>query len=343
MVFILVVNTYATGVMEYETKVTVLTDITLSDHSALDKHFQTIIIPDITIAQWKERIKKKLIDIKCPIVWIMVGNAQTPWDEAFSATSQMKKLIMAIVAHAGRKLRQIIVGGVMPRPQQENLLEHEIREVNLAFQSAVKEAGKARNFLRKTKVMFVATQNLFLEKYTYFDFEKGQTQTKVRVIRPKDKNFVKDSCQLNPVGLYHLRSYILKVTGVLGPEVNSWSGMKSKSEPIGLQNDKKRAYLKAKRYAELGVDTDAPLSDGDETGLEDEEDRRPPIVIHVGHRHHQRRVLEPGQSSEVSSTTSDGRTDTRVVERRDPGPMFVQGRKVQSWDFNVDYDETEGL
>ena len=339
-VILIVVSTQRQGAMACEPSVTVLTDIQLSDHSALDKHFQTVTIPDITIAQWKEKIKSKQIQIKCPIVWLMVGNAQVPWDEAYSATSQMKKLILAIVAHSGRKLRQIVVGGAMPRPDGDNevLLGHEIRLLNLAFQSAVKEAGKARNFLRKTKVMYVATQNLFLENYTYFDFTTGSQVTKARVIRPIEKNFVPGTPLLNPVGLYHVRSYVLKITGVLGPDVNSWEGMKHRVEPPSLQKEKRKAYLKAKRYAETGhiEEEETPASDGDDTAAEDE--GGVPHVIHVQAGIHHRRVLEPGQSSVVSSTT-----DERSTSTSNDRPVYRRGRRVQPWDYNVDYDATEDV
>ena len=320
--------------------VTLLTDLPLADHTDLDKHIQMVMIPRITLMEWRDRLKNKLIQIKAENVWLAVGNSQISWNPDSSPCSQMKKLIFCVINSAGRKLKSIVVTSIIPRPDHEVLLEDDVRRVNIQFQDAVKEANKARNMLRKTKVLFIPTHKLFLENYRYFDFATAKVVTQTRIIKPHNKYFVTGTPQLNPVGLYHLRSYVLKRLHVLGDDVNSWVGVPLREEPPELQREKKAAWAKAQQFGEMDVQV-AVQSDSD-TELEDEEHLAPPHVIYVQPQGHTRQVLPPitqrrdEQSSEVSSTT----TSTRRPQVPN-NLVVIDGRRVQAWDHNVDFDETD--
>ena len=83
-----------------------------------------------------------LVKIKCDVVWIFVGGSDMPWNTQFSKENQVRKLIHAVIHHAGRKLKAVYISGVIPRPDKELAWDHDIKEFNAAINSVMRDMRK---------------------------------------------------------------------------------------------------------------------------------------------------------------------------------------------------------
>ena len=97
------------------------------------------------------------------MVWLMVGNSQLPLPCDLSAINQMRKLVMCVIGKAGRKLSKVVVGSVLPRPDQEVKLEQQVMDMNVSFNGAVKDLRRNQPLARN--VVYLPVHKLFLERY----------------------------------------------------------------------------------------------------------------------------------------------------------------------------------
>ena len=95
-----------------------LADVPMGDHSEFDKHFQLVINPGMKIVEWRKLFKNQGIRINCSVVWIMIGDSELPLSSEFGAQNQMKKLVKDLVNFCGRKIKKILIGAVLPRPDR---------------------------------------------------------------------------------------------------------------------------------------------------------------------------------------------------------------------------------
>ena len=152
---------------------------------------------------------------------------------------------------------------IIPKPNKEVELEQHIKDVNAGFYKAVREIKRFHPTAARTGVMPV--HRLFLERYEFFDFVTGRVIYLVRIIKPISRNFMAGTMDLNPVGLYHLRSYVLQELGLVS-NINTWDGMQTRAEPVEIQQEKRQAWLKAQGWAK-GEDEQEEQGD---TDVEDE-------------------------------------------------------------------------
>ena len=246
--------------------ITLITDIQLNDFSPMDKYFQTVCIPNCAMTQWQRMIRKREFQIKCELVWIMVGNSELPFPCDLSAINQMRKLIMCIIGKSSRKFAKIVVGSVLPRLDKEVQLEQQVMDMNLGFSAAVKDLR--RNQPLAKNVEWLPVHKLFLERYEFVDFGSGLITHQIRIRKPIDRYFVPGMAKLNPVGLAHLCSYVLQTLGIL-TGVNTWSGIPVRMEPREIQEEKCRAWLKAQGISTAQDVVGVDHGDSD-TDVEDE-------------------------------------------------------------------------
>ena len=268
MLPLLFADSMARIVRKQSQRVTVLTDIRFGDHSDLDRYFQVIYSPDTSLSAWKRMVKEDTITIKCNIVAILVGNSQVPFPPDVSVASQLKKLILAIW-ESHDKIRKVVVLTLLPRPDKECELEDPIKQANNSLYKAVREVRRFHVIARNTGVMPV--HRLFLERYEYFDMAMGRTAYLLRIIKPVTRNFVAGSADLNVLGLYHIRSYVLQELGILS-NVNTWDGIPNRWEPTHIQAAKRHAWLLAKQH----MDQEDWTVEDQDTDVEDE---RPEILV----------------------------------------------------------------
>ena len=271
-------------------KITVLTDVKLVDYTTLDQYFQVEYYGKVSLREWRNMLKNGLVKIKCDVVWVLTGASDLPWNHQFSRENQVRKLIHAIIHHAGRKLKAVYMSGVIPRPDKELALEHEIKDFNAAINSVVKDMRKNSSALKNTKLVYLAVQRLFLERFSYFDMNTGKDAVIVRILRPVDRYFGMDRKTLNNIGLYHLKSFFLVQIGILDRDSNSWTGMVKRKEPVDVREAKKEAFMKTQqgRFEEVehfDMDTDV------------EDDQAPPVFIQVKEGD-QRRVILRDEGAE---------------------------------------------
>ena len=286
-------------------RVTVLTDRNLADGSTVDKYFQYVSIPDITLGEWRRKLREGEIQFRCDTVWLMVGNTEVPLDPTMTAVSQMRKLVLCLVTNCHRKLKKICVTSVLPRPDREVMLEEHIKDINLGYVDAVKDLK--RNFSIARMVEWVPTHKLFLENFRFMDVGTGKKTTHVRIIKPVDRYFIPGTKDLNVVGLYHLKSYMLQHLKIL-EEVNVWSGMRTVDEPEEIQREKRTAWQRANHF-----DSVLPWMGQEDDGDTDVEDEGTvPHQLHMKCRY----VV-----SETSVTSSE--QDRRRVVRRGSGELGV--------------------
>ena len=202
-------------VVQGQQKVTVLTDVVLNDHSDYDKYFQFVYQPGAKILEWRNMLKDRDIRLKCDVVWIMIGQAELPIKGEFSLTNQMKKLVHDLTNYAGRKLRHIYIGVVLPRPDKEVEWENNIRDLNEGFALAARDLR--RHGQRTRNVTWMPLQHLVLERYKYFESNQGHVVSYLRIVKAVDRYFQKvgEEYKLNAVGLQHVRAYFLKAAGFL--------------------------------------------------------------------------------------------------------------------------------
>ena len=302
----------ARRVWESTQSVTLITDLQLMDHSSLDQYFQVVYWPNTSLAEWRALLKQKSIKFKCDFVWVMIGNTDIPWNEQLSVESQFKKLIQCIVKYAGRKIKRLYIGAILPRADKEVKYADNIRMVNAGINKAVRDLKRSNNTYRGTmSLCFVPVQKLFLERYTYFDLMCGQTTNMTRIIRPLDRYFVPGRSQLNACGLYHIRSYVLKIIGILPSESNAWDGIPRRREPIGVTNQKREAFLSAQK---------GEFVEADDADTDVEDDFPPPVVIDIPQRSRDRRVVVDTSSS----VEADQVLEQRICEHCSPDERCVQ-------------------
>ena len=246
-------------------------------------------------------LTEETIVVKCPIVAILVGNAQVPFPKELSIAGQFKKLILAIRQKLGHRIKKLVVLTCMPRLDKEVELEEEVKKVNNGIFCAVCEVKRHHQAARHTGVL--PMHRLFLERYEYFDFGMGRTAYQIRVIKPTTLFFQSGKVSLNSNGIYHLRSYVLQELGILSG-VNSWDGMSGKAEPVEIQESKRQAWLKT-RDAQLEMSQSAD----EDTDVEDEY----PIVV-------------------VPDSLSDGSAIAEIQSSSESGtlPVYVQGKRIVS-------------
>ena len=107
---------------------------------------------------------------------------------------------------------------------------------------------------------------LVLERFKYFDFGQGHVASHLRVAKPITRFFVADGDQfrLNNVGLYHIRSYLLQLVGLMSG-INTWDGIPMVMEPKEVQDQKRQAWLATQKAEPLVV-----VETESDTDLEDE-------------------------------------------------------------------------
>ena len=289
----------ARRVLQGANRVTVLTDVVFGDHTELDKYFQIIYSPDSTMADWKRMIRDKTVVIKCPIVALFVGNAQLPFPDDVSPSAQMKKLLLCLWETYEDKVKKVVVFTGLPRPDKETELETQIKLMNGGFYKSVREIKRFYPVARNTGVMPI--HRLFLERYEYFDFTKGRTVYMVRIVKPVSRYYTPGTRKLNPVGLYHLRSHVLQELG-LASNISSWEGMPTRMEPLEIQEDKRRAWLKTQNYEQEQLAMEEEVQ-----GDTDVEDEAQITVVPDS---------QSERSSDLDSSSAGG------------VPIFCQGRRV---------------
>ena len=85
----------------------------------------------------------------------------------------------------------------------------------------------------------------------------------IRVMKLVSRYYHNGGPQLNKVGLYHLRSYVLQELGFLH-EVNTWEGMSMRHEPREVQEAKRQAWLQtqaASQVQEVETESDTDVED----------------------------------------------------------------------------------
>ena len=118
-----------------------------------------------------------------------------------------------------------------------------VRKSTIDFANAVKEVHKYHS----DKVQSLALHKLVLQKYTFFDIRSGMLSSHLRVVRPKTKYFIEHSDRLNLNGIFHVRSYILKMYGILEAEVNTWKGIPEVCDPPDVERDLRKAWERTRR------------------------------------------------------------------------------------------------
>ena len=190
------------------------------------------------------------------------------------------------------------------------------------------------------------------------DFATGLITHQIRVVKPMDCYFVAGTAQLNPVGLAHLKSYVLQFLGVL-KGVNTWSGIPVRAELRHIQYQKCQAWLKAHGVSNA---RDMLQQDQDEdTDVEDEVS--PPVVLLRGTDEW---VVHETQSGEQRSRSdscgahcmgvvahvdmelrvSETQSNSVLSSSDDVGQPLRYNRfgvRVQPWDGNVEFDPTDPL
>ena len=279
-------------VSEVTQKVSVITDVNMLDHGELDAYLQVICVKNGSMAEWRNSIKKNDVNIKCDVVWVMVGQAMLPWDEKLSPVNQMKKLLNELLQYRRRKFKKIFVGSIIPRPSKEIKYEADLREVNVGFKKAVREIRHLKRQVRGTVVTFVPTHKLVMERYVYFDMAAKGMASLLRVVRPSTVYFKPGGGELNAAGLQHVKSYMLGVMGFLDRDVNQWRKMPVTHESREIQEQKRKACgmveVGGKHVGEI---RDEPWSD--DTDLDDEQPPPNVIVIQPGSNKDKRCVLPP--------------------------------------------------
>ena len=150
------------------------------------------------------------------------GKCTGPLTPGLSAKNQMKKMVLELIKQWGTKISKIWIGTLFHRPDREVELEGSLWKMNSAFAGAVKDLRNHAH--EKKRVEFLVVHKLFLERFCYVDILTGHEACHLWIIKPTSTHFVAGSRDLNPVGLYHLKSYILQVVGVL-QQVNTWTGI----------------------------------------------------------------------------------------------------------------------
>ena len=191
-------------------------------------------------------------------------------------------------------------------PDKEVELEEEVKSLNNAFYKAVREIRKFYPNAHNTGVM--PMHRLFLERYEYFDFGMGHTAYHLRVIKLVSLYFANGGPNLNKVGLYHLRSYVLQELGFLSG-VNSWEGLQNKREPEEIQENKRAVWLQTREAARV-----QELDNSVETDLEDEF----PVM-----------VVPDSQSDSPSGRLKSLADSSRSI------PVYVQGQLVHEGDIRL--------
>ena len=290
-------------------RVTLLTDIELADHSSLDKYFRTYYGPTHDLLEWRQRVKDGRIRSACDTVVLAVGNGLLPLDKEISPKTQMKRLIEEII-DTMIFVKKIVVTSVLPRADAEVQYEGQIKDINMGFGNAVKMVKRA-SIGNKRKVQFLATHKLFLEKYEYFDFMTGHTSYQFRMVKPLSRFYDMDTYKLNTVGIYHIRSYILKILGIR-KEGNDWNGIPIRREPPEVQEALREAWIKAHGDRRIVVPAAEPAEAEGDTEVEDEY----PLAT----------LMPPPPSPNPSSDTDSNTaiTDGPVSSRRIP--IYVGGK-----------------
>ena len=236
------------------------------DHTSLDKYIQHIYRRGVTMSGIQQEIKLGQVIIQASKVVLVMGNNQFLMTPGLSPCNQIKKLVMEIFAKYGRKIEKIWIGTVLPRLDREVELELLIRDINKGFSKAVKELKNHR--FEKKRTAFLQLHKLFLEKFIYVDILTGHQASHLRVVKPVSTYFIPGRPELNDMGVYHLKSFILQHLGVLDG-VNSWVDIPEKREPKEIIEQKRAAWLNV--YGRLdSVSTILVHDESDSTDVEDE-------------------------------------------------------------------------
>ena len=206
---ILVVGDRTRRVAEVTPQVTLITDLDLQDGTSLDGYFQFIYDRGTTMAGMRELVHDGVVMVRAPYVWILMGNNQIPLCEHISSTSQMKKLVTQLLQTFPLTIQMIYVGTVLPREDREVELEAEVKKMGHGFAQGVQDLRRHAPHISE-RVQSVAVHKLFLECFKYFDLVTGHRASHLRIVKPVYRYFVPGTPKLNPVGLYHLKSYILQ-------------------------------------------------------------------------------------------------------------------------------------
>ena len=288
-------------------ELTVLTDVEIQDGTSLDAHLQVHYERGTTMAGFWSMIKDMQITIRTSLVWLQVGNCQIPFAPIrhVSPVNQLKKLVTLLIKMYPLTIKRVYVASVLPRADHEAELENDIMEFNRGLSQAVREL-KRYDKLGKW-VVFVPVHCIFLERYKYVNLSTGQLAHMVRIVKPLERYFMVGTPKLNPVGKYHLKSFMLQMAGVL-TEVNSWVEMPQVVDHPEMQKQKKQAWVKAREYPlqeEETVHSSVSLDDQD-TDLEDEE----PVTMQ------------------------------ECVQGQGCSLIFVRGKAKEPFDPNLDFDVT---
>ena len=251
--------------MRKDEKVTIITDRQIQDGISIDKYCQFVYHRGVTIAGIREMVQDGRIHINCPIVVLLLGNNQIPWAPNTKPKAQIRKLVQAIFVKYRRDVKKVWIGTVIPRPDREIELEEEIKSVNKGFSGAVKELKRHTFEMKRTE--FLPVHRIFLERYIHVDVLTGHTAYHYRIVKPVSKYFVAGKSELNPIGLYHLKSFIVQTVGIM-QGINDWTGIPDRKEPQAIQDQKKAAWI----LTHAGAQSNSTLSlvQDSDTDVEDE-------------------------------------------------------------------------
>ena len=141
------------------------------DHSEFDVYFQSIYEPDFSFLEWRDLVRENRIPYRQKILVLAIGNNTLPLPDGVSAKSQMSKLLKDILDHMPW-VEKIVVTSVFPRGDAEVYYQDMVKDMNLAFTSAV-QLVKSSSPVVKKMVSFLPTHKLFLEEHEFFDFNTG--------------------------------------------------------------------------------------------------------------------------------------------------------------------------
>ena len=247
-------------------KATLITDIPIDDKTALDVYFQHIYTEGNTLQDWKNCVDSKTMQIQHAAIWLQVGNSMLPWPAKLSPRNQMKKLLLSILKNASCPVKEVYVGAVLPRPDKEVEFEEDVKNMNMQFKHAARDVQLLKGKRMQVKIKFLPLHKLLLEEYEHFCMKTGRQASTVRIIKPVTVNFLPHGSELNAAGKYHLKSYVLRMMGLVDPRLNPWSKMRVVKEPKKVQKRKEAAWRKTRGKQDVSWQD---LSSSD-TDLDDE-------------------------------------------------------------------------
>ena len=236
-----------------------ITDRLLMDHSEFDVYFQNIYEPDYSFLDWRNLIRENHIPYRQKLLVIAIGNNSNTMDEGVSPKNQMVKLLKDVLHHMPW-VEKVTVTSAFPRGDAEVLYQDRVKNINIAFGSAV-QFIKTTSPVAKKMVSFLPTHKLFLEEHEFFDFNTGGISQQIRIIKPVTIYFEPDQPKLNSQGLAHYRSYVLIRLGLLDRQVNTWQRMPKHRESPTVRRALTCAWVMAQQEGNGAADS-TPEADG---------------------------------------------------------------------------------